>query len=278
MMNNKSPLVITAIGLLTVATIKLFQSSYSPCLQQVSPQPNPKSNSTFYHHYHETYSPFHTKAKQTYLRNVCKNATRSATQKFDLSKWMTRTGGGLTDEDRVMLGSYYGSANSVFEWGLGESSYIAGHLNVPRYAGVDSDAGWVSSTRAKCPTHFRFSFADIGETKEFGNPAETLDKNSYNYIVAPLMSEMCPFDVYMVDGRYRPACVMMALLHASEYNHDATILMHDYGNDRPGYKTVEEVCDVIQFSGKRLVALRRKENATDEMIYNVFEKMKGERE
>ncbi len=48
-----------------------------------------------------------------------------------------------------MLGSYYGSANSVFEWGLGESSYIAGHLNVPRYAGVDSDAEWVSSTRAK---------------------------------------------------------------------------------------------------------------------------------
>lgn len=156
-MNNKSPLVITAIGLLAIPTIILFQSSYSPCLQQVSPQPNPKSNSTFYHHYDETYSPFHTKAKQTYLRNVCKNSTRTATQKFDLSKWTTRTGGGLTDEDRIMLGSYYGSANSVFEWGLGESSYIAGHLNVPRYAGVDSDAGWVSSTRAKVRYYYLLS-------------------------------------------------------------------------------------------------------------------------
>ncbi len=130
----------------------------------------------------------------------------------------------------------------------------------------------------QCPKHFRFSFADIGETKEYGNPAENLDKNSYNYIVAPLMSELCPFDVYMVDGRYRPACVMMALMHSSEYNHNATILMHDYGKDRPGYMTVEEVCDIIQFSGTRLVALRRKENATDDMIYKIFEKMKVERE
>ena len=123
----------------------------------------------------------------------------------------------------------------------------------------------------QCPDHFRFSFADIGTTRDWGFPTEQLQKAEYNYIIAPLNAELCPFDVYMVDGRFRVACGLMALLHASRHGHDATILMHDYhGEDRRGYNEVEKVCDVIEFSGVKLVALKRKPNVTDAEIYEMY--------
>ena len=40
-----------------------------------------------------------------------------------------------------MVGKICRQAQSVFEWGLGESSYIAAEVEVPRYGGIDSDDG-----------------------------------------------------------------------------------------------------------------------------------------
>ena len=65
--------------------------------------------------------------------------------------------------------------------------------------------------------YFRFYFADIGPTKKWGYPKNgTLLKNKFNYQVSSLLSEKNkPFDVYMVDGRYRFPCVLISLLHAA---------------------------------------------------------------
>ena len=44
----------------------------------------------------------------------------------------------------------------------------------------------------------------------------TLSKNKFNYQVSSLLSEKKrTFDVYMIDGRYRVACVLISLLHAA---------------------------------------------------------------
>jgi hypothetical protein len=83
-------------------------------------------------------------------------------QKFDVETWDKRTTGGLTNRDRTLLAEIYGEANSVFEYGLGESTNIGNHMGVTRYAGIDSDAVWAVAT------HFRFYFADIGENKILG--------------------------------------------------------------------------------------------------------------
>lgn len=98
-------------------------------------------------------SAFDQIANEVYTHDVCNKDIVSqshTTKEFDLESWRPfQTTGGLTDNDRKMLAKYYGSANSVFEWGLGESSYLAGHFNVSRYAGVDSEAEWVSNARDK---------------------------------------------------------------------------------------------------------------------------------
>jgi len=76
--------------------------------------------------------------------------------------------GGLDDADRSLMLKFYSSTRSVFEWGLGESTRIASAFNVARYSGIDSDASYVSTCRNDSPTHFKFYFADIGDTKGWG--------------------------------------------------------------------------------------------------------------
>jgi hypothetical protein len=68
--------------------------------------------------------------------------------------------GGLMPEDLIMLNKTYSSTQSLFEYGLGESTFLASHLGVPRYAGVDSDAAWVSQARDKSLQNFRFYFGE----------------------------------------------------------------------------------------------------------------------
>ncbi|KAL3802302.1 hypothetical protein ACHAWO_002150 [Cyclotella atomus] len=250
--------------------------------QQVANSPGPSRDLEFLpskvHHVSSVKpSAFHQIANEVYTHDVCNENTVSeshTTKEFDLDSWRPfQTGGGLDDNDRKMLARYYGSANSVFEWGLGESSYMAGHFNVSRYAGVDSEAEWVSNARDKCPSHFRLSFADIGRTHNFGRPLQDLKKNQYDYVIAPLVVEQCPFDVYLVDGRFRVACGLLALLHSSRGGHNATILVHDFESPHKihsSYKELLRVCDKIEFSGSRLAALKRKADVTDEMIHDMY--------
>jgi hypothetical protein len=89
---------------------------------------------------------------------------------------------------------------------------------VPRYSGIDSDPTYVATARLLAPNYFRFYFADIGPTKEWGYPVYSkLLKNKFNYQISSLLSEISnkPFDVYMIDGRYRLPCILISLLHAS---------------------------------------------------------------
>jgi len=136
---------------------------------------------------------------------------RTERRQFNLKTWNHKTTGGLKDLDRLKLAAIYRNASSVFEWGLGESSYIAAEVDVPRYGGVDSDAAWVSAARDKSPQHFRFHLGDIGPTGNWGRPVGGDHPKAYiNYQFTPLATEKA-FEVYMVDGRMRTACALVAV-------------------------------------------------------------------
>jgi hypothetical protein len=203
---------------------------------------------------------------------------------FDLANW-TRGTGGLTDPDRILLASIYGNASSVFEYGLGESTFIASHVGVPRYAGIDSDAVWVSQTRDAVLPHFRFYLADVGKTGMWGMPDNpNMPKSVLDYQVAPLLLEPYPFDVYMVDGRMRFGCMMASFLHASHrgapFNH-TIVLNHDcastldehnrlFKGSRNVYKAADHLLDLVYHSD-RLCAYRRKPNTTDADLQELWQ-------
>jgi hypothetical protein len=136
-------------------------------------------------------------------------------------------------------------------------------------------AVWVSQARDASMDHFRFTFADIGKTRAWGNPTnESLQKIHFNYQIAPLIPERDAFDVYLVDDRYRVAC---ALLHAMSRGGDTSKVMvgiHD--SDRESYKEAfGKVTDVVQNSDK-LNVYKLKKDVTEKGMLDVCHQVRAE--
>ena len=194
--------------------------------------------------------------------------------------------------DRVKLADIYRNATSVFEWGLGESSFIAAKVEVPRYVGIDSDPTWIKTARDQSPNHFRFHLGDIGPTGDWGRPVQSrLPKAYLNYQFEPLLAEKS-FDVYYVDGRMRVACALVAFLHASARGitaeeKSAIVIIHDYYHPihsqkcrdcmdfvwQRSYHRLEEVADLVDHSGAMLAVFKRKNDVTDDMIRKLWEEV-----
>jgi hypothetical protein len=226
---------------------------------------------------------------------VAANNQTRIPKKFNVTAWDRRTTGGLTDRDRTLLSRIYGQAESVFEYGLGESTYIADHMGVQRYAGIDSDAAWVANARTNVSPHFRFYFADIGPTRAWGYPQDSkLPKSILGYQLAPLIVEPLPFDVYMVDGRWRFPCMLASFLHASSRGADptkTTVLLHDCTDEllfkpvsgsggqqsaksppiRKEYRWADHLLDMVDHSGALLCVYKRKPETTDAQLLELWE-------
>lgn len=208
--------------------------------------------------------------------------------------------GGLRKEDREKLFQIYGEANSVFEFGLGESTRIAAAMQVPRYTGIDSDANWVQTARDHAPSHFRFAFADIGPTEKWGYPEEPeLSKNVLNYQISTLWSEPYAFDVYMVDGRWRLPCMLVAFLHAASFpaatpttedtisaikNKKTLVLVHDCVK-RQQYRLLDEwfYVDVpydpdAGLKGTKLCVYERKRSTSDADLLRLWKEYKDHKD
>ena len=214
---------------------------------------------------------FDTISKRAYAASSVQREVETTSD--DINVTWERGSGGLDDADRSLMLKFYSSTRSVFEWGLGESTRIASAFSVSRYSGIDSDASYVSTCRNEAPTHFKFYFADVGDTKAWGVPTdENLPKQTMQYQVAPLLSELFSFDVYLVDGRYRVACVCLAFLHAEKFGaKEVIVLMHDYGA-RPQYHVVEQFAYIFERSSSgNLVALKRNATSSTESIVQVWE-------
>jgi hypothetical protein len=213
--------------------------------------------------------------KETLYKEASK-AAKNTRKKFTLDGWERGTGG-LDDDDRLVLGELYYNATSVFEYGLGESTRIAAATGVPRYSGVDSDPVWVAKARMDANrAHFRFNYGDIGDTGTFGHPLDkSLQKIQYDYQIASLILEDSPFDVYLVDGRYRVACACLSFLHAIKTGGDMEIVrvaIHDNDQKGRGYGIFQDVADLV-IRKKKLWVYKIKPETTQDDLYNMWVNM-----
>jgi hypothetical protein len=143
--------------------------------------------------------------------------------------------------------------------------------------------------RDRIPTRFRLYLADVGKVKAWGFPEKPrLAKNVFDYQASALAAEAAPFDVYMVDGRYRVACALLSLMHASARGGDPErirVLFHDY--DRKAYWVVEQVADLVEgsfnvsernmsqaFKTGKLAVLKRRPGVSDETILLLWNQFK----
>jgi len=140
--------------------------------------------------------------------------------------------GGLQSADQAMLWRIYRESDSVFEMGVGESTKIAVFTGVPRYTGVDGSIEWLGEVRKVSPSHYRFHWADVGEIGAWSVPTDTAATLKWPfYSMGALAAESAAFDFYLVDGRFRVACLCACLLHASRHGKDPAefrVGVHDF--------------------------------------------------
>jgi hypothetical protein len=152
----------------------------------------------------------------------------------------------MDDDGRALLEARLGEAQCLLEYGAGGSSMTAARMKVPTIISVESDADFLAATGAAVrgsASHSAFigHHADIGPTREWGNPADRSKVHLWpRYCSAVwdrIARERLPQpDVVLIDGRFRVACLLATALMGRP---GTRILFDDY-YDRPAYHRVEE--------------------------------------
>lgn len=178
-------------------------------------------------------------------------------------------GGGLSQSEKEFLASIYKNSNSVFEWGMGTSTLIAAFINIQRLVAIDSSNEWVNNVKKIIPhKRYQLKHIDIGKVKDFGYPVSNSTISTWPTYSSVVKNEQQPFDVYLIDGRFRVACICMALMHADENSY---ILVHDF--DRKNYHVVLTVAEQVKLVNK-LVVLKIKTPFPKQEIETLYEKYK----
>jgi hypothetical protein len=170
------------------------------------------------------------------------------------------------------------NGTSYFEFGVGGSTMVASgfgpeNLNI---TGIDSSKEWIDVVKKdeRCSKKvdrglLHVDFVDIGPIGAWGFPTQTVQESKgawYLYSQAISMTGG-HYDVVLVDGRFRVACVLNTFLS----NPSATVMVHDFLEEdhHLHYKVLLEVADLVN-RVHTLVELRRKPSASKIDIMKMY--------
>ena len=159
----------------------------------------------------------------------------------------------LPGAEAAAVAAAYAAASVILEYGSGGSTVLAAEMPGKTVFSVESDAGWLGMMRGWFADHPPLSdvhlhHGDIGPTGKWGKP---LDESAmrrwpdYALGVWDLPTFRHP-DVVLVDGRFRPACLLATLFRISR---PVTVLFDDY-EGRDTYRAVEDVVRPTAFHGR----------------------------
>ena len=146
----------------------------------------------------------------------------------------------MTPEEIRCYRSHLERAERVVEYGAGGSTMMAVRAGVHTYT-VESDSAWIARLRsrpivvqAEGTGRLTLTRVDIGPVKGLGKPADDSKRENWPlYAAAPWDAKQTP-DLVLIDGRFRVACILQAVLHAPR---DCIVFAHDFWN-RPRYHVV----------------------------------------
>jgi len=134
-------------------------------------------------------------------------------------------------------------ATRYVEFGCGGTTVLAHSMGCASILTIDSSLTWLEKVKKECvpngKTEIKAIHVDIGAVKELGYPKDDSSRALWHlYHTAPWTDpDLALGDTYLVDGRFRVACVMQTALRCSS---DATFMVHDFAN-RPYYHCVWRV-------------------------------------
>lgn len=144
-------------------------------------------------------------------------------------------------------------ARTYVEFGTGGSTVVASK-HPCKIVSVESDGGFLRAVKRKVGPRPDFIpiRACIGPTVDWGIPLFDSQRGAIKrriwsrYPLAP-WRHVSTADLVLVDGRFRVACVLQAVLHGCQ-----TILVDDY-SVRPHYQAIERFAELETMSGRMAV-------------------------
>lgn len=152
----------------------------------------------------------------------------------------------MSDSERDLFSNQLKIASSYFEFGCGGSSVwgIAHGLEVN---GVETDLSWINSLRPMLGSRFLVKHIDVGVTGDWGMPLTKdmiLNYPSYSDAIQEFST---PFDLILIDGRFRVASLLSSVLHCINMRSidKSRIFFHDFWN-REQYHCVLDFLEVVE--------------------------------
>jgi hypothetical protein len=140
----------------------------------------------------------------------------------------------------ALLEAFLGQSTSYFEFGMGGSTCVAAQLVRGRVSAIDSSVEWISQVRDAIGDQpgrsIDLRHIDIGPLGGWGTPLSRTRQQHLFPAYSKAIENNGYFDLCLVDGRFRIASFMQALLMAET---DAVLAIHDY-RVRPKYHIVEQ--------------------------------------
>jgi hypothetical protein len=145
-------------------------------------------------------------------------------------------------------------AACYLEYGAGGSTVLASEIGVPNIVSIESDRAWRDRVSDKVAgighPGLNIVHVDIGPTKRLGYPrGDAFSLNFRNYPQAGWRrcgeAGLSP-DLVLIDGRFRLACILAALLNAKP---GCKVLLDDYRHRRH-YHRVERFAEPIRMIGR----------------------------
>jgi hypothetical protein len=166
----------------------------------------------------------------------------------------------MSDAERDLLTAFLRRSRTYLEFGTGGSTVLAAKFVESRITSVDSSVEWLDKVRsacteAGCKAELDLVFVDIGPTRDWGYPTDSSTASrwpAYHEAVweRPHAREA---DFCLVDGRFRVACFLQALLHCRP---GTPIAIHDF-DSRPGYHIARQLAREVAMAEDLSVFLPR---------------------
>lgn len=179
----------------------------------------------------------------------------------------------MTDDEIELLRRELSSAKTYFEFGAGESTKLAvRESGIEKIMSTESDREFIRDrlmlddviVRNVDSGRLHFADIDIGPTGRWGRPQDKGSRQKWPRYPDAIRTTDTAWDLVLVDGVFRVACVAAAMLH----NPDARVLVHDFWR-RKRYRPVLDISEEIE-TANQLVLLRRSAQADDETLMRLL--------
>lgn len=163
----------------------------------------------------------------------------------------------MTEREVIVFDKLLDVATIYVEYGIGGSTELACQKSLRRYYCVESDREWIAACsdvpviKERLNTELQFVYADIGPTGKWGHPVGPLKpsvaERYYGAVWESVRHDASDRMLTLVDGRFRVACMCMALLKSRPGD---IVCIHDYA-DREHYKILG---DLLEFKSEDTLA------------------------